>query len=87
VCDAGNSFAPETTADEAVVIEYRHAVSRAPHVALEPRGAELSGQLERLNRVLRGVGTGPAMSEADRRAAERLHSVMMPAPVRSVGND
>ena len=76
----------------AVVVEHRHAVGGEPHVTLQPVGPEAQGQLERLQRVLRGVGARPAVAERDRVVEERreplLHRPMMPrcAVVRSGGS-
>jgi hypothetical protein len=66
----GDAVSPQAPAHEAVVVEHRLAVSGEPHVALQARGAQPDGQREGLQRVLRGVGSGPTVGEPDRRATE-----------------
>ena len=63
--------ATDPAAQHAVVVEHRDTVGGEPHVALQTVGAEAKGQLERLERVLRGVRPGPAVAEGDRVVEER----------------
>ena len=62
VCDR---LAPQTGADDAVVVEDGDAVGRQPDVALQSRSAVVEGHPERLEGVLRGKVPGAAMSKAD----------------------
>ncbi|MEY4223877.1 MAG: hypothetical protein RIS33_811, partial [Actinomycetota bacterium] len=52
--------------DETVVIENGHPVGGDPDIGLESGGTEAEGQLERLDRVLVGVGPGSPVGEPDR---------------------
>ena len=53
-------------AHTAVVVEDGDAVSREPHVALQPGGAQPQPQAERLQRVGAGAGACPTVGEGDR---------------------
>ncbi len=61
------------------MVEYGNAIGGEPHVALEAVGPELSGQPEGVERVLRGVGPAPRVSEGDR-GAKRIHPRFCPTP-------
>ena len=73
--------------DDTVVVEHGVAVGGDPHVALEAGGAEAHGQAEGVERVLRGVGPGPTVGEADGRTqgGEAGHRTSMPPPEAGPG--
>ena len=59
-----------------VVVEYRYPVRCEPHVALEAGGAEPQRELERRQRVLRGVRPRTPVGEGDRRVEQRRKSLL-----------
>ncbi len=66
----GDGTASQPAAHDAVVIEDGLAVTRQPHVALQPGGPEAHSEPKALKRVLGGVGPGSPVTEADRRVAQ-----------------
>ena len=56
-------------ADDPVVVEHRHAVAGQPDVALQAGGAETQPELERLQRVLRRMGSAPRWAKPIGRAS------------------
>ena len=75
---ADRPISPEGPLDHPVVVEHRHAVGGDPDVALEARGAQLQGQFEPRQRVLRGMGPGAAMAERDGIVEERWKPLLHP---------
>ena len=57
---------PAADPGDAVMIEHRHTIGGQPDVALEPGRPEAQRELERLDRVLRCMGTRAPMGESDR---------------------
>ena len=79
--------APEGTAtDLPVVVQHHGAVGAQPGVGLEAPSAQPTGQNERLDRVVAGVGSCPTVSEADRGATEGIdpagHRTIVPGASR-----
>ena len=75
----------KASTDHAVVIEHRVAVRSEPHIGFEPRCSEPSGQLKGFEGVLRGMGTGTPVGEADGRAQYRglsSHAQSLPGDLR-----
>jgi sec-independent protein translocase protein TatB len=64
----------------AVVVEDHLVVRSEPHVALQTRGTQLQGQLERLDRVLGRVGPRAAVREHDRRVEQGGESLLHAPP-------
>ena len=57
------AVAAERPLHQAVVIEHWHAVGGDPHIALQPGRAQLEGQFEAGEGVVRSMGAGPAVTE------------------------
>ena len=61
----GDGDTAQTSTDDSVVLEHDDAVLRQPCISLDTVRAELEGQLERVNRVLPGVGPCAPVGERD----------------------
>jgi hypothetical protein len=72
----GDPAFPGPDPHHAVVVEHRHPVGGEPQVALQPGGSEPEAQLERFDRVLRGVGTGATVGKRDRWVEQRGESLL-----------
>lgn len=61
----GDRTSEGPSADDAIVIENGDTVGGQPDITLHAAGSEAKRQFERLDRVLRCIGSRTAMGEAD----------------------
>ncbi|GAC1536648.1 MAG: hypothetical protein NVS3B12_19860 [Acidimicrobiales bacterium] len=74
-------------AHETIVIEHRDPVRGEPHIALEAGGPEPASEIERLDRVVRCLGPGTAVSEPDRGSMGNVHLDSVACQRRRMGSN